>query len=53
MTFKSWRSFTIKGLGLTIAEKREYIDDVLSGVVAAEMHARRKAVDLIYSSAPA
>lgn len=45
-------AFTIKALGLTIAEKRAYIDDVLSGIVAAEMHARRQAVDLICPSVP-
>ena len=43
-------AFTIKNLGLTVAEKREYIEDVLSGVVAAEMHARRKVFESIYPS---
>lgn len=45
-------AFSIKALGLTIAEKQQHIDDVLSGIVSAEMHARRKAVDSMYSSVP-
>jgi hypothetical protein len=43
-------ALTIKALGLAVADKQQYIDDVLCGIVAAEMHARRKVVDSMYQS---
>lgn len=43
-------AFSIKALGSAIEDKHQHIDEVLSGIISAEMHARRKVVDSIHSS---